>query len=161
MDYLQQIPVTMATTIGGLAVGTTTTLTLANDVQYCIKGKGYKKSAVSNTATPTTDAATGLAFNAIAVNKAGVFAICLDSSGALKVVQGGYNVAYSDAGEFTNGPPQLPVVPDNLCPIGYELVKVISTGSAWTFGTSNQASQTGITKVLVDCFTLPDRPQTS
>lgn len=160
MDYLAQIPLTMATTIGGLAVGTTTTLTLANDVQYCIKGKGYKKSAVSNTATPTTNAATGLAFNAIGTNYAGAFAICLDSSGALKVVQGSI-VAYSDAGEFTGSAPQLPAVPDTLCPIGYELVKVISTGSSWTFGTSNQASQTGITKVLVDCFTLPARPQTS
>ena len=160
MDYLSQVPLTLATTIGGLAVGTTTTLTLANDVQYAIKGKGYKKAAVSNTATPTTDASTGSAFNAIATNYAGVFAICLDSAGALKVVQGSI-VPYNDAGEFTGAAPQLPNVPDTLCPIGYELVKVISTGSSWTFGSSNQASQTGITKVLVDCFTLPARPQTS
>lgn len=160
MDNLTQTPLTFAAVIAGLAVGTTTTITIANDVQYCIKGKGYKKSAASNAATPTTDAATGSAFNPIAVNKAGVFAICLDSAGAIKVVQGGI-VDYNDAGEFYKGAPQLPGIPDSLCPIGYELVKVISTGSTWTFGSSNQASQTGITKVLVDCFTMPDRPQTS
>jgi len=67
-------------------------------------------------------------------------------------------VSYSDAGIFTDAP-QFPSVPDSLCPIGYELVKVISTGSAWTFGSSNQASQTGITKILVDVLTLPARPQ--
>lgn len=160
MNNMKQIPLTLATTIAGLAVGTTTTITIANDVQFCIKGKGYKKTAASNAATPTTDAATGTAFNAIAVNKAGVFVICLDSSGAIKVVQGGI-VDYNDSGEFYKGAPQFPGIPDNLCPIGYELVKVISTGSTWTFGSSNQASQTGITKVLVDCFTLPERPQVS
>jgi hypothetical protein len=160
MDNLSQIPLTMATTIAGAAVGTTTTLTIANDVQFCIKGKGYKKSAVSNTATPTTDYATGAAFDAIAVNKAGVFVLCLNSSGALKVVQGSI-VDYNDDGTFATVAPQFPVIPDDVCPFAYELVKVISTGSSWTFGSSNQASQTGITKVLVDVFTLPSRPQTS
>lgn len=158
MDNLQATPGTFATTIAGLAVGTTTTMTIANDVQYCIKGKGYKKTAVSNTATPTTDASTGAAFVSVPVNKACVYAICLDSAGALKVVQGSI-VDYSDAAVFTLNAPAFPIIPDSLCPIGYELVKIISTGSAWVFGTSNQAAQTGITKVLVDCFTLPDRPQ--
>lgn len=159
MDYLTQVPVTMATTIAGLAAGTTTTTTIANDVQYSIKGKGYKKSAASNAATPTTDVNTGAAFTAIALNKACVFVWGLDSSGNLKVAQGS-TVDYSDAGVFSVAP-QFPAVPDTVCPIGYELVKVISTGSAWTMGVSNQASQTGITKVFVDCFTLPDRPQVS
>ena len=158
MDNLASIPGTFATTIAGAAVGTTTTLTIANDVQFCIKGKGYKKSAVSNTATPTTDYNTGSAFTAIAVNKAGVFVIGLNSSGALKVVQGSI-VDYNDDGTFPGAAPQFPVVPNDICPIAYELVKVISTGSSWTFGSSNQASQTGITKVLVDLFTMVDRPQ--
>lgn len=147
------------TTKAGLAVGTTTTLTTANTSLYAIGGKAYSAAGASNAATPTTDASTGAAFVPIGLNKAGVFVICLDSAGALKVVQGTI-VNYSDAGVFTDAP-QFPVVPDTLTPIGYELVKVISTGSAWTFGTSNQASQTGITKVLVDVMTLPPRPQVS
>lgn len=159
MDNLQAIPGTFATTKAGLAVGTTTTMTTANASLYCIKGKAYSAAAASNAATPTTDSNTGAAFLPIAVNKAGVFVICLDTGGALKVVQGAI-VDYTDDGVFKVAP-QFPVVPDTLCPIGYELVKVISTGSTWTFGSSNQASQTGITKVLVDVMTLPDRPQVS
>jgi len=157
-DSLQNIPANFCTTKAGLAVGTTTTMTTANTSLFSIKGKAYSAAGASNAATPTTDAVTGVAFLPIAVNKAGVFVICLDTAGALKVVQGQI-VDYNDAGEFYKGAPQFPVVPDTLCPIGYELVKVISTGSTWTFGSSNQASQTGITKVLVDVMTLPDRPQ--
>ena len=158
-DFLAMQPMTAAFTKAGLAVGTTTTLTTANTSNYAIRGKAYTAAGASNAATPTTDAVTGAAFLPIAVNKAGVFVICLDTSGALKVVQGSI-VDYSDAGVFAVAP-QFPGIPsDTLCPIGYELVKVISTGSTWTFGVSNQASQTGITKVLVDVAGgMPDRPQ--
>lgn len=159
MDNLAVAPLTMATTKAGLAVGTTTTITTANASTYCIKGKAYTAAGASNAAAPTTDANTGAAFLPIGLNKAGVFVICLDTSGALKVVQGGI-VNCTDAGVLDYAP-QFPVVPDNLCPIGYEIVKVISTGSIWTFGTSNQASQTGVTKTFVDVMTLPDRPQVS
>lgn len=157
MDQLSQIPLTLCTTKAGLAVGTTTTMTTANTQLYAIKGKAYTKAGTSNEATPTTDANTGVAFLPIAVNKAGVFVICRNAGGDLKVVQGQI-VNYTDDGVFDVAP-QFPAIPDSLCPIGYELVKVISTGSTWTFGVSNQASQTGISKVLVDLMTLPDRPQ--
>jgi hypothetical protein len=159
MDNLQCASGTFCNTKAGLAVGTTTTMTTANTSLFCIRGKAYSAAGASNAATPTTDSNTGAAFLPIGLNKAGVFVICLNSSGTLKVVQGEI-VDYDDAGNFAHAP-QFPVVPNDLCPIGYELVKVISTGSAWTFGTSNQASQTGITKVLVDLCTLPDRPQVS
>ncbi len=159
MDSLQTTPQTQMLTKAGLAAGTTTTTTTTNSLvmYYCIKGKMYTFTGASNGATPTTDAATGVAFLPIGLNKAGVFVWCLDTSGALKVVQGQI-VDYSDLGVFANAP-QFPGIPDTLCPIGYELVKVISTGSAWTMGSSNQAAQTGITKVFQDCATLPDRPQ--
>lgn len=161
MDNLAQRNINGATNPAGLAAGTTTTTTIANNTNFAIRGKGYTKNSASNAATPTTDAVTGVAFNAIAVNKAGVFVICLDSSGAIKIVQGSI-VDYNDDGTFSNALPQFPEVPDTLAPIGYELVKVISTGSSWTMGSSNQASQTGITKVFVDCMLgLPDRPQSS
>jgi hypothetical protein len=159
MDQLQQNPLTLACGKAGLAAGTTTTTTVTNQTDYSIEGKAYRKAAASNGTTPTTDANTGAAFTAIPVNYAGVFLIGLDSSGNLKIAQG-ETVAYSDAGEFSRAP-AFPPIPDNFCPIGYELVKVISTGSAWTMGVSNQASQTGITKVFVDILTIPDRPQVS
>ena len=147
------------TTKAGLAAGTTTTTTTANTSLFSIAGKAYSAAGASNAATPTTDSNTAAAFLPIGLNKAGVFVICLDTAGALKIVQGGI-VDYSDAGVFAQAP-AFPSVPDTLCPIGYELVKVISTGSAWTMGSSNQASQTGITKVFVDVMVLPSRPQLS
>jgi hypothetical protein len=159
MDNLAQVPLTLCTTKAGLAVGTTTTMTTANTQLYAIKGKAYTKAGTSNEATPTLDSNTGVAFLPIGLNKAGVFVICRDSGGNLRAVQGQI-VDYTDDGVFKDAP-QFPVIPDSLCPIGYELVKVISTGSAWTFGASNQASQTGITKVLVDLMTMVDRPQVS
>lgn len=159
MDNLQQIPLTAMLTKAGLAVGTTTTTTTTNSLvmYYCIKGKMYTFTGASNGATPTTDAVTGATFLPIGLNKAGVFVWCLDQSAALKIVQGSI-VDYSDAGVFAVAP-QFPGIPDTLCPIGYQLTKVISTGTSWTMGSSNQATQTGITKVLIDCATLPERPQ--
>ena len=100
------------TSKAGLAVGTTTTTTTANASLYCIAGKAYTAAGASNAATPTTDAVTGAAFTALALNKAGVFVICLDTSGALKIVQGGI-VDYTDAGtyaEFNAGTRILTVV---------------------------------------------------
>ena len=161
MENIQRYNMTAFFAKAGLAAGTTTTTTTSNGTVffYAIRGKAYTATGASNGATPTTDAVTGAAFTAIAVNKAGVFVWCYDTSGALKVVQGTIE-DYTDAGVFARAP-QFPAIPDTLCPIGYELVKVISTGSSWTMGSSNQASQTGITKVFVDCATLPDRPQIS
>ena len=159
MDNLQSVPGTFAATKAGLAAGTTTTTTTANTSNYCIKGKAYTAAGAANAATPTTDSNTGAAFVPVGLNKASVFVIGLDVNGALKAVQGSI-VDYNDDGTFVKGiAPQFPAIPDGFCPIGYELVKVSSTGSAWTFGSSNQAAQTGITKVFVDLMTMPDRPQ--
>lgn len=158
MDYLSQVPLTAAFGAGGVTAGTTTTTSVAAAVPFAIKGRMYSKAIAANGATPTTDAVTGAAFTPVGLNKACIFVICLDASGALKIVQG-QTVGYSDAGVYETAP-QFPAIPDNLCPIALEAVKVISTGSAWTMGVSNQAAQTGITKTFADICTLPDRPVT-
>ncbi len=164
MNPLQDAPVTMATTKAGLTAGTTTTYTTANTVQYSIRGKAYSKTAVTNGATPTTDATTGSAFAAIAAGYGSVFVFGFDKDGTIKVSQG--SVEALD-GSTTSGAtakfiraPQFPAVPDTVCPFGYATVLVGSAGSAWTFGSSNLAgppSNVGIN--FVDCQTLPDRPQ--
>lgn len=160
MDAYSQIPLTLAANKAGLAAGTTTTLSMANQVDFSIKGKAYRKAATTNEATPTTDAVTAAAFAAIGVSKGSVFTICRDSSGALQVVQGSIETLDS-AGNFTKAPRFGPQ-PDTLCPIGYLLVQVGATGAAWTFSSSNLAGPpTGVTLTWVDVFTLPDRPQTS
>jgi hypothetical protein len=160
MDYLSQVPVTMATTKAGLTNGTTTTYTTANTVQYSIKGKAYSKTAVTNGATPTTDATTGAAFNAISANQGCAFVFGFDSSGAIKVSQGGIQ-ALDTSGNFIISP-QFPAIPDTICPFGYLVFKGGSTLSGtWTFGSSNLSGVTGATYTFVDIQTLPDRPQVS
>lgn len=161
MDTLMQIPMTLANfPPATLVAGTTTTLTTTGTTSYCIKGKAYDKTAITNGATPTTDAATGAAFTGIAANKGGVFTIGLDSAGAIKVTQGSI-VDLNAAGAFIQAP-QFGPCPDSVCPIGYLVVKVASGGATWTFGSSNLAGPpANTTLTFVRVVTMPDRPQIS
>jgi len=151
---------TASFTVGGLAAGTTTTLSTANTLFYSINGKAYTKTAVTNGATPTSDAATGNAFLGCKANYGTVYVICMDSSGAFKAVQGEIT-ALDGSGNFIVNP-ELPAnIPDTLCPIGYYVIKAGSTADAvtgWILGTNNSASVTGITYTLVDINALPVRP---
>lgn len=162
MNNLENIPLTLALGKATLAAGTTSTLSSTGTLGYAIKGKAYSHAALSNTATPTTDANTGLAFNPVPANKGSVFVIGYNAANALKCVQGSI-VDLDASGAFIQAP-QFPVLPDDFCPIGYELIKAGSTASSapgWVFGTSNQSSVTGITYTFVDVIGLPDRPQVS
>lgn len=160
MNPLEQTPLTMATTKAGAAVGTTTTYVTANTTQYCIKGKAYSTAAKTNVATPVVDIADGLAFSAVPVSNGSVFTLCFDSGGTLRVTQG--TIEALDASNAFINLPQFGAVPDTVCPFAYLLVKVGSTGVAWTFGTSNLSGPpTGVVFTFVDVFTMPDRPQAS
>lgn len=163
MDALQQTPLTLALAKAGLAAGTTTTLTVTTATPYAIKGKAYSRAAVSNTATPTTDATTGAAFVAVPAGYGCAFVIGVDSSNAIKVSQGPLQVLDGVA-DGANAKfivaPQFPIVPDTVCPLGYLITKVGTSGSAWTFGSSNLAGPpSNVLHTFVDCITLPDRPQ--
>lgn len=159
MDNLQSIPMTLALGKATLAAGTTSTLSSTGTLDYAIKGKAYSRAALSNTATPTTDANTGLAFNPVVTNKGSVFVIGYNAAGALLAAQGSI-AALDETGAFIRSP-QFPVLPDNFCPIGALVIKAGSTASAngWIFGTSNMSSVTGITYSFTDYIGLPDRPQ--
>jgi hypothetical protein len=164
MDALQQVPVTMATTKAGISAGTTSTYSTANTVQFGIKGKSYSKTAVTNGATPTTDAATGLAFSAIAAGYGSVFVFGFDSGGNIKVCQGTTealdNSTTSGATCKFVRAPQFPPIPDTMCPFAYATVLVGSAAAAWTFGTSNLTGPPASTGInFVDILTLPDRVQ--
>src|SRR5690242_10921510 len=119
MDVLQAAPATLCTSKVALAAGTTTTLSNTGTINYSIKGKAYSKSAMTNAATPTTDAVTGLAFVPVPANYGCAFLIGLDHSGNLKVCQGPL-AALDASGNFITAP-QLPEAPSDFCPIGYEI----------------------------------------
>ncbi len=156
-DPYSHTPQTRCNGKAALAVGTTTTLTSANAIDYEIKGKMYRKAAATNETTPTTDAVTGAAFTAVGVSKGCVFIACRDAAGALKVVQG--QIVDLDASNaYGKMKPLYGPVPDTLCPYSLIDVKVGSTGSAWTFGASNFAGPpTGVVFTFTDIASLPDR----
>ena len=164
MDQLLQAPLTMTVVKAGLTAGTTTTYsTTANPVLYCIRGKAYTKATVTNGATPTTDANSGLAFKAQAIGTGSVYVFGYDSAGNTKVAQGSIETL-DPAGAFYTAP-LMPDVVDTMCPIGYLLVRLAPATAttpavaAWTFGSNNLSSVTGVTYTFVDLMTMVDRPQ--
>jgi hypothetical protein len=161
MDALQQIPFTMCmqkSTV--VATGAATTIASTGTFHFAIKGKAYSHAALSGTATATTDAVTGLAFNPVTANNGCVFVIGVDAAGNVKQCQGPIQ-ALDATGKFIIAP-QFPAVPDTLCPIAYAVAVGISTlVGNWVWGTANMTGVTGMTVTFVDLITLPDRPQVS
>ena len=171
MDYLQTSPATMCTVKATAAAGTTTTFSTTGATLYCIKGKAFSTSAAANAATPTTDAATGVAFVPVPANNGCTFVLCYDGTSAtaataIKVVQGPLNLLDGTASGatalFSIHGPQFPGIPDTLCPFAYLITKVGASGAAWTFGASNLAGPpANVLHTFVDLMTLPGRPQVS
>lgn len=158
MDNLQVLPLTLCMSKVALAAGTTTTISTTGTTVFGINGKAFSKAAITNGATPTTDAATGLAFPSISANQGTVVVICLDATGAVKACQGATQ-ALDVSGNFVLAP-QMPTIPDSLCPIGYIVLKGGATlASPWTFGSSNLSGVTGMTYTFVDLISMPSRPQ--
>ena len=148
----------------GLTKGSTSTYTTTAATETSINGKWSTDLAIqTTTATPTTDARTGVAFVAQTDNTACCYVFGITAAGAIAVCQGDIEDTETGsgatAGAFKNNPP-FPVLPDNFCPIGYLFVRTAPSASDFTFGTSSWTA-TGITAsavVEVD-GTLPDRPQ--
>jgi hypothetical protein len=151
-------PKTMSVSVPVLAAGTTTTVSTTNAINYCIEGKAFNKAALSNTATPTTDFATGAAFVGITKNQGTVVVLGLDSGATLRAAQGQVQ-ALDAAGRFINAA-MFPTIPGTMCPFGYIVLKAgNSLSGTWTFGSSNLSGVSGMTYTFVDIMTLPSRPQ--
>jgi hypothetical protein len=170
MDQLSAGSLTQTYSHAALAAGTTTTFSTTGATLYSIRGKSYTTSAAANAATPTTDAVTGAAFRAVGLSKGGVFVFCYDGTSAtaataIKVVQGSIEDLDSAAdganAVFNMAIPKFPGIPATLCPFGYMVVKVGASGTAFTFGTSNLAAVSNVSKSFQSVNTLPDRPQAS
>ena len=168
MDYLSQVPLTFTATKAGLTNGTTTTFSFtANPLLFAIKGKFYSKATVTNGTTPTTDGNTGAAFTAIPAGTSTaaygcVYVWAYDKDGNVKVYQGqtqATDLAADGANTKFVTAPQFPAIPDTVAPFGYSVVKVGTSGAAFTMGGTSLASGSNISVTHVDLATLPDRPQ--
>ena len=160
MDALQQVPLTLCLSKVTLEAGTTSTLSNTGTTVFCIRGKAFSRAAMANVATPVLDYSTGLAFPPLTANNGTVVVVGFDRSGNLRASQGSIQ-ALDVAGNFVLAS-QLPTVQDDVCPIGYIVLRGGSTlVGSWTFGTNNLSGVTGMTYAFVDLIGLPDRPQVS
>ena len=165
MDALASIPLTINLANAGLVAGTTSTYTTTATTVCSIGGKfATSLTAQTNTASPTTDATTGAAFVALAANQCTVLVWGTNAAGAIKLAQGSIEATEvgvtTTVGAFIKAP-QFPSLPDDFCPIGYQLVRVSPTGAAFTAGTTSWAAS-GITcSTIKNVCTLPGRPQTA
>jgi hypothetical protein len=163
--FTQPVGLTLNHVNAGLVAGTTSTYTTTATTVCSINGKfATGLTAQTNTATPTTDAVTGVAFNAVLANNCCALVYGVNAAGAIKLVQGP-SVATAvgvttTVGAFINSP-QFPALPDDFCAIGYQLVRVSPTGATFTPGTTSWTAS-GITcSTIKNISMLPDRPQIS
>lgn len=153
-----------ATTSGLLtATGAVTTHDTTVTIAYSVEGKAYTKTAITTGATPTTDAVTGAAFVVLTGSGNGgqgcAFVWCLDSAGAVKVVQGPVTGLDTNSA-FTQGAPRFPEIPSTLTPFAYSISKHVNVSTTFTFGTDNW-NKAGHTHVIQNVHVLPRRPQAS
>lgn len=156
---------TMNMVSAAFVLGTTSTYTTTVTTTVVINGKfGTTLGAQTNTASPTTDATTLAAFVPLTANQATVIVAGVNAAGAIKFSQGSIvpteTGVTTTAGAFISAP-QFPVLPDDMAPLAYWLVRTSPTGSAFTTGTTSWTAS-GITcSTPVNISTLPSRPQIS
>lgn len=161
----QTYGMTMGTIKTGLIKGTTSTLTTTVTSAGMINGKYVSGvTALTNSASPTTDATTGAAFVAMGDNKATVVVVGQNAAGTVKMAQGSIEDTLvgvtTTAGDFIRAP-QFPSLPDDFMVWGYALVRTAPSASDFTPGTSAWAATGVTTTEFVQCGVLPDRPQTA
>lgn len=161
MDTLNQIfaasmafgPAGLALTNGATTYSTSTAFNFSN------QGAVYAKGTISTTATPTTDGRTGAALTGIVAGQCTVLVWCVDTSGTVKVLQGG--IGKCDAAGNITDAPQFPVIPDTLTPFAYSTHRTTSAlAGTWTPGSSNWNATNMIVPTPVNIACLPARPAT-
>lgn len=145
--------------------GTTSTYTTTVTTAGLINGKFITTlAAQTNTASPTTDANTGLAFNALAPNQTCVLVWGTNAAGAIKLCQGPIlgtlTGVTTTVGALLNEP-QFPAMPDDFCPMAYTVVRTAPSAAAWTPGTSNWTASGVSASTFQNIGVLPSRPQAS
>ncbi len=163
MEQLNMRGATRNQANAGFVLGTTSTYTTTATTVAVIDGVfGTGLTAQTNTASPTTDAATGAAFIAMGDNKATVLVWGVTLAGAIALCQGSIEDTEvgvtTTAGAFIKAP-QFPNLPDDFCPIAYNLVRTAPSASDFTPGTSSWTA-TGVTcSTAKNISVLPSRPR--
>jgi hypothetical protein len=147
-------------TSGAAASATYTTTTTTAGL---INGKFVTTLAPqTDAASPTTDANTGAAFNALSPNKTCVLVYGQTAAGAIRLVQGPIIDTFvgvtTTVGAFKEAP-QFPGLPDNFLPLGYTLVRTAPAASPWTPGTSFWNASGVSNTAFQNIGVLPVRPQ--
>jgi hypothetical protein len=145
--------------------GTTSTFTSTVTTAGIIAGKFVTTlGAQTNAATPTTDATTGAAFNALAPNQACTIVFGQNAAGTLKMAQGPIIATATGVtttvGAIVNAP-QFPALPNDFLPLAYTVVRTAPSASAWTPGTSSWTASGVSASTFQNIGQLPARPQAS
>ena len=166
MNTFQNInAMTVNQTNAGLTVGTGVNYTTTLTTSCVIRGKfAVTLAAQTNTALPTLDVTSGVAFPALVgastYGQGTVFVYGTNVAGVIKVAQG--SIVNTElgittvAGNWLNEP-LWPALPDDFCPIAYQLVRTSPTLTSFQFGVTSMAAS-GVNVVTVNVHTLPDRP---
>jgi hypothetical protein len=149
----------------GAVAGTTSTFTSTVTTAGVIGGKFVTTLGVqTNAASPTLDANTGVAFNALQPNQTCTLVFGQTAAGALALVQGpiianGIGVT-TTVGALINDP-QFPDLPNNFVPLAYTIVRTAPSAAAWTPGTGSWTASGVSASTFQNVGWLPGRPQSS
>ena len=129
------------------------TVSTTNAIVYTIDGRIYNKAALSAQSIATI--ATGAPAEYLQPASTTVYyALCLDSSGNVRFVQGTYaGQTFLTAGRVDKGLGGVPDIPDGYCPFG--LIKVVTNASTtFNIGTT-LLDAAGLTVTFIDISQLP------
>lgn len=159
------VGVTISNVSTAMVAGTTSTYTTTVTSNACINGKYTTAlTAQTNTATPTTDANTGLAFNALQPNQCCSLVFGLNAAGAIQLVQGPIISTLTGVTTTVGGfavAPQFPPLPNNFVALAYTVVRTAPSAVAWTPGTSSWTASGVSASTFQNVEQLPSRPQIS
>lgn len=155
--------VTLNLTNCAMVAGTTSTYTTTVTTAGLIAGKFVTTlAAQTNTASPTTDANTGSAFNALQPNQCCALVYGQTAAGAIQLVQGPIIACATGVtttvGAFINAP-QFPDLPNNFLPLAYTVVRTAPSAAAWTPGTGSWTASGVSATTFQNVGQLPPRPQ--
>lgn len=157
------IPDTRSSVNAAFVAGTTSTYTTTVTSGGIINGKWVTVlTAQTNTATPTTDATTGLAFVALSANQCCAIVFGTNAAGVIKMSQGPVISTLTGVTTTVGGfewAPQWPALPDDFCPMAYTIVRTAPSAAAWTPGTSSWTASGVSATTFQNVSTLPNRPQ--